>query len=90
MTALAVLALATVACGPAEDTPAPAGEAPAAAPAEAARPAAGAGTAAIAELQEGDATLTGTVTYVGQVPTLSPIAMDADPECAAKHDEPVA
>ena len=35
------------------------------------------------------ANLTGTVTYTGKVPTLKPIAMDADPGCAAKHTTPV-
>jgi plastocyanin len=35
------------------------------------------------------ATITGTVTYEGKVPTLKPLAMDADPACAAKHDKPV-
>jgi plastocyanin len=34
------------------------------------------------------ATITGTVTYEGQVPNLRPIAMDADPACAAKHKKP--
>jgi len=31
-------------------------------------------------------TVTGTVTYEGKVPTLKPIAMDADPNCAKKHE----
>jgi plastocyanin len=35
------------------------------------------------------ATITGTVTYEGKVPTLRPIAMDADPVCAKKHQAPV-
>ena len=35
-------------------------------------------------------TITGTITYEGKVPTLKPLAMDADPACAAKHDKPVA
>jgi plastocyanin len=34
--------------------------------------------------------ITGTVTYTGKVPTLKPIAMNADPGCAAKHKAPVA
>ena len=34
-------------------------------------------------------TITGTVTYEGKVPTLKPIAMDADPVCAKKHATPV-
>jgi len=35
------------------------------------------------------ANLTGTITYTGKVPTLKPVAMDADPGCAAKHTTPV-
>lgn len=35
------------------------------------------------------ATITGTVTYDGKVPTLKPLAMDADPACASKHSSPV-
>jgi len=31
----------------------------------------------------------GTVTYTGKVPTLKPIAMNADPVCASKHKTPV-
>jgi plastocyanin len=34
------------------------------------------------------ATVTGTVTYDGKVPTLKPVAMDADPACARKHTTP--
>lgn len=34
------------------------------------------------------ATINGTVTYDGAVPTLKPLAMDADPVCASKHKEP--
>lgn len=34
--------------------------------------------------------VSGTVTYNGKVPNLKPIAMDADPACAAKHKSPVA
>jgi plastocyanin len=33
--------------------------------------------------------ITGTVTYEGKVPSLKPIAMDADPNCAKKHTTPV-
>lgn len=33
-------------------------------------------------------TINGTVTYVGAVPNLKPIAMDADPNCAKKHTTP--
>ncbi len=32
----------------------------------------------------------GTITYTGKVPTLKPVAMNADPGCAAKHTTPVA
>jgi len=34
-------------------------------------------------------TISGTVTYEGKVPSLKPIAMDADPACAKKHTGPV-
>jgi plastocyanin len=33
--------------------------------------------------------VTGTVTFDGKVPTLRPLAMDADPVCAKKHSGPV-
>ena len=33
--------------------------------------------------------ITGTVTFAGTVPTLKPLAMDADPVCAKKHSAPV-
>ncbi len=36
------------------------------------------------------ATVSGTVSYTGQVPNLKPLSMDADPVCAKKHDAPVA
>jgi plastocyanin len=35
-------------------------------------------------------TVTGVVTYTGKIPTLKPVAMDADPACAKKHKAPVA
>lgn len=38
----------------------------------------------------GAAAISGTVTYAGAVPNLAPIEMGADPQCAAKHDGPVA
>jgi len=34
-------------------------------------------------------TITGTITFDGKVPTLKPLAMDADPVCAKKHAKPV-
>jgi plastocyanin len=34
-------------------------------------------------------TITGSVTFAGKVPTLRPIAMDAEPVCAKKHAKPV-
>jgi plastocyanin len=34
--------------------------------------------------------IVGTVNYTGKVPTLKPIAMNADPGCASKHKGPVA
>src|SRR6185295_2559623 len=34
--------------------------------------------------------VTGTIKYTGKVPNLKPIAMNADPACAAKHTSPVA
>lgn len=89
------LPMALVACGPGEEEAAPAAEGEAA-PGEGAAPAAveeaaeiGAGYEEIAQLQEGDATIAGTVSYVGQVPNLPPLSMDADPSCAEKHDSPV-
>ena len=33
--------------------------------------------------------ITGTVTFTGQAPTLRPLSMDADPVCAKKHSGPV-
>jgi plastocyanin len=37
----------------------------------------------------GSASITGTITYAGEVPTFNPISMEADPACQAKHQEPV-
>jgi plastocyanin len=90
--AFAAFALLAVACAPGEEEPAGEAAPPAQEGAEA--PAAedndiGDGAEAVAELQQGDATITGTVTFTGTPPTLPTIAMDADPDCAAKHGEPV-
>jgi len=85
---LGTLLLVTAACGggeePAETTTpaADGGEPAAAAPAEPGNP-------ALAELGDGTATVSGTVTFAGQAPTLQPIRMDADPVCAQKHTGPV-
>ena len=51
-----------------------------------------AGLAALIALTSGPASagdIVGTVNYTGKVPTLKPIAMNADPGCAAKHKTPV-
>lgn len=37
----------------------------------------------------GSSTITGTISYDGDVPSLKPLNMDADPTCAGKHDQPV-
>ncbi|MGH9341785.1 MAG: carboxypeptidase regulatory-like domain-containing protein [Acidobacteriota bacterium] len=37
---------------------------------------------------EGTASVTGVISYQGQVPTFQPLNMNADPACAAKHTEP--
>ena len=37
----------------------------------------------------GTGSIAGTVKYEGEVPTLKPLAMDADPNCAKKHSGPV-
>lgn len=38
---------------------------------------------------EGSATIEGRIVYEGEVPTMPALSMDADPQCAAKHDQPV-
>ncbi len=40
-------------------------------------------------LSKGTANVTGTITFEGQAPGMRPITMDADPKCAAMHNEPV-
>ena len=47
------------------------------------------GNQAVADLGDGSATISGTVSYSGAVPNLRPVTMDADPQCAAKHQGPV-
>jgi plastocyanin len=37
----------------------------------------------------GASSITGTITFDGEAPTLPPLAMDAEPECADKHSGPV-
>jgi plastocyanin len=88
----AVLLTFGAACGGGEEAAdAPAAEAPGAAPA--ANGAATAdlepGNAAVAELGDGTATISGTITFAGSAPSLRPVAMDADPACAGKHQGPV-
>jgi hypothetical protein len=79
-----VPALALVGCGGSPDTtPTESSAAPAAAPPDTPTPAAAVPAA-------GSASITGKVTYEGDVPKLKPVAMGADPDCAAKHSGPVA
>ncbi len=90
LTALAVTVLLIPACGGSEKpagggadpAPAPAAEPTADSPPAAADPAAAGPT--------GTSTIAGKVVFDGQAPRLRPIAMDADADCAAKHDDPVA
>jgi plastocyanin len=49
----------------------------------------GVGVAASSSPALAGSTITGTVTFAGQVPNLRPLAMDADPACAKKHSGPV-
>lgn len=93
--ACAALTLTFYACGPGENAEAPAtddaGAAGTPAPAGDVDQAydVGEGYDSIAELQQGDATLTGTVRYTGEPPTLPTIDMAADPSCAEMHDDAV-
>jgi plastocyanin len=82
--ALACAAL-LAACGGGESSAPAGGEAPAAA-----APADGAAAPAGAPGPSGSASVTGAVTYTGEVPSLRPISMSADPACAAKHTGEVA
>lgn len=47
------------------------------------------GNQAVEGLGDGTATVSGTINYDGAVPTLRPVTMDADPQCAQKHQGPV-
>jgi plastocyanin len=91
-TLMMVLLVASAACGGGGEEEA---AAPADASGEAAAPAAPAtaelepGNPAVQGMGSGSAAIAGTVTYTGQVPTLQPLSMDADPQCAAKHQGPV-
>ena len=75
-------ALSLGACGGKE---APEGGEPAAAPAATEAAAAAPAAPAAAGGPSGTATVTGSITYTGDVPNLKPINMGADPACAAKH-----
>lgn len=84
----AVLLTFGAACGGGGETAdRPAGDAPAAQPSAAAdlEP----GNAAVADLGDGSATISGTISFAGTAPSLRPVTMDADPQCAQKHDGPV-
>ena len=91
MTALAIAILLNWACGGSSDTDgeakstAPAAEAPAA---EA--PAAEAPVAEASAAPAGSSAVAGKVVFDGKAPRLRPIAMNADPGCASKHEGPVA
>lgn len=47
------------------------------------------GNQAVEGLGDGSATISGTISYSGAVPNLRPVTMDADPQCAQKHQGPV-
>jgi plastocyanin len=87
----AVLLTFGAACGGGETADRPAGDAPAGD--TAAQPSAAAdlepGNAAVEGLGDGSATISGTVSFAGTAPALRPVTMDADPQCAQKHDSPV-
>ena len=96
--ALAALLLAAAlvtfgaACGGGDTAEAPADQPPAAEPGADGGEAAAdlePGNAAVEGLGDGSATISGTITFAGTAPTLRPVAMDADPDCASKHDAPV-
>ena len=81
LASLSLLALAVLAigCGGGES-----GETPAATSAEESSGSSG------GDAPTGTASISGTVSYEGDVPSLRPIAMEADKDCAAMHSEPVA
>ena len=72
------------ACGGGEQQ-APAGGEPGAAPAAEGSAPAAPGAPAGAQGPSGTATVSGAITYSGEVPNLKPVNMGADPACAAKH-----
>jgi plastocyanin len=74
-----------VGCGGAPETGAP----PAPAKAPESKTEAPAATPPSAAPPSGSATILGTITYQGEVPSLPPVSMSADPACAAKHQAPV-
>jgi hypothetical protein len=88
----AVLLTFGAACGGGETADAPAGDATAGDTATT-QPSADAdlepGNAAVEGLGDGSATISGTISFAGTAPTLRPVTMDADPQCAQKHDSPV-
>ncbi|MEE8586558.1 MAG: carboxypeptidase regulatory-like domain-containing protein [Acidobacteriota bacterium] len=81
LASLSLLALAVLAigCGGGDS-----GESPAATGAEESATSSG------GDAPTGTASISGTVSYEGKVPSLRPIAMEADKDCAAMHSEPVA
>lgn len=89
------LLVTTAACGGGDEAPAPdaGGEDAAATTEDAGDDAAAAdlepGNPAVEGMGDGSAGVSGTVSFAGTVPNLQPIQMDADPQCAAKHEGPV-
>jgi plastocyanin len=81
LTALALSVL--LACGGGGETAGESAEGAASAPAD--RPATSSGPTA----PTGTASISGTISYEGEVPELRPLSMNADPKCEAKHSEPV-
>lgn len=80
----AIVALVLAGCGGGAEEKGDAAEATPPAPAPGPTPSAPSG-----EGPRGTASIAGTVKYEGEVPTLKPLSMDADPNCAKKHSAPV-